>query len=200
MPVYGYARVQAGRSLKKQVSALAEAAEQENIVTDGDGSGFAALKAKLRPGDLLVIRSLDQLGNSYESMFREWVQITEKIGADILVLEMPLLDTRKASEGVPVSGIVQEILGFAAARDKKRTKLQAQGIRKAKERGVRFGRPSVEYTPEFVAAAEAYRKKQITLQQALHQTGVKKSAFYYHLKRLEELGLLPNGAACAGER
>ena len=191
MPVYGYARAQAGKSLKKQIMALSERVERENIVTDaGDTAGFASLKEKLQAGDLLVVKSLDQLGNNYESILREWTQIVEVIGADILVQDLPLLDTRKKSEGIPVSGIVQQILGFAAERDKERTTLQAQGIRKAKERGVRFGRPRVEYTEEFIAAAEAFRKKQITLRQALERTGIKKSSFYYHLKRLVELGLI----------
>lgn len=191
VPVYGYARAQAGKNLKKQIAALAELAARENIVADaGDTSGFASLKEKLRAGDLLVVGSLDQLGGSYESILREWEQIAEGIGTDIAVLDLPLVDTRKEREGIPVSGIVRQILGFAAERDKKRTTLQAQGIRKAKERGVRFGRPRVEYTEEFVAAAEAFRKKQITLRQALERTGIKKSSFYYHLKRLAELGLI----------
>ena len=188
MPVYGYARAQAGKSLKKQIMALSERVERGNIVTDaGDTAGFASLKEKLQAGDLLVVKSLDQLGNNYESILREWTQIVEVIGADILVQDLPLLDTR---QGAQVSGIVQQVLGFAAGRDKKRTSLQAQGIRKAKERGVRFGRPRVEYTEEFIAAAEAFRKKQITLPQALERTGIKKSSFYYHLKRLAELGLI----------
>lgn len=191
MPVYGYARAQAGKSLKRQVMALSERVERENIVTDaGDTAGLAALKEKLRAGDLLVVKSLDQLGNNYEVILREWRQIAEVIGADVQVLDLPLIDTRKEREGIPVSGIVQQILGFAAERDKERTTLQAQGIRKAKERGVRFGRPRVEYTEEFIAAAEAFRKKQITLRQALERTGIKKSSFYYHLKRLAELGLI----------
>ena len=191
MPVYGYARAQAGKSLKRQVMALSERVERENIVTDaGDTAGLAALKEKLQAGDLLVVKSLDQLGNNYEVILREWRQIAEGIGADVQVLDLPLIDTRKEREGIPVSGIVQQILGFAAERDKERTTLQAQGIRKAKERGVRFGRPRVEYTEEFIAAAEAFRKKQITLRQALERTGIKKSSFYYHLKRLAELGLI----------
>ena len=187
VPVYGYARVQAGKNLKKQIAALAGLAARENIVADtGDTSGFASLKEKLRAGDLLVVGSLDQLGGSYEAVLQAWKQVTGT-GADIRVLDLPLLDTRQSAQ---VSGIVQQVLGFAAERDKKRTSLQAQGIAAAKERGVRFGRPCVEYTQEFIAAAEAFRKRQITLPQALARTGIKKSAFYYHLKKLEELGLL----------
>lgn len=190
MPVYGYARVSAGKSLKMQVKALSEAVKEENIVTDAAGNGgFCALLQRLRPGDLLVVQSLEALGGSYEAVLQAWRQVTGT-GADIAVLDLPLVDTRKEREGIPVSGIVRQILGFAAERDKKRTSLQAQGIRKAKERGVRFGRPCVEYTQEFIAAAEAFRKRQITLPQALERTGIKKSAFYYHLKKLTELGLI----------
>ena len=189
--VYGYARISAGKGLKIQVKALSEAVKEENIVTDAAGTNaFCALLGRLQAGDLLVVPSLEALGGSYESILREWEQIAEGIGADIAVLDLPLVDTRKEREGIPVSGIVRQILGFAAERDKKRTSLQAQGIAAAKERGVRFGRPCVEYTQEFIAAAEAFRKRQITLPQALERTGIKKSAFYYHLKKLEELGLI----------
>lgn len=187
MPVYGYARVSVWKSLKMQVKALSEAVKEENIVTDAAGSGgFCALLQRLRPGDLLVVQSLEALGGSYEAVLQAWRQVTGT-GADIRVQDLPLLDTRR---GAQVSGIVQQVLGFAAGRDKKRTSLQAQGIAAAKERGVRFGRPCVEYTQEFIAAAEAFRKKQITLRQALERTGIKKSSFYNHLKRLVELGLV----------
>ena len=190
MSVYGYARITAGKGLKIQVKALSEAVKEENIVTDAAGSGgFGALLGRLQAGDLLVVPSLEALGSSYEAVLQAWKQVTGT-GADIRVLDLPLVDTRKEREGIPVSGIVRQILGFAAERDKKRTSLQAQGIAAAKERGVRFGRPCVEYTQEFIAAAEAFRKRQITLPQALARTGIKKSAFYYHLKKLEELGLL----------
>ena len=187
MSVYGYARISAGKGLKIQVKALSEAVKEENIVADAAGSrGFCALLGRLQAGDLLVVPSLEALGSSYEAVLQAWKQVTGT-GADIRVLDLPLLDTR---QGAQVSGIVQQVLGFAAERDKKRTSLQAQGIAAAKERGVRFGRPCVEYTQEFIAAAEAFRKRQITLPQALERTGIKKSSFYYHLKRLAELGLI----------
>ena len=206
MSVYGYARISAGKGLKVQVKALSEVVKEENIVTDAAGShGFCALLGRLQAGDLLVVPSLEALGSSYEAVLQAWKQVTGT-GADIRVLDLPLLDTRQGAQVSGIvqqvlgfaaerdkkrtSGIVQQVLGFAAERDKKRTSLQAQGIAAAKERGVRFGRPCVEYTQEFIAAAEAFRKRQITLPQALARTGIKKSAFYYHLKKLEELGLL----------
>lgn len=188
---YGYVRAQTGQNLKKQIAILAERVGKENVVADeGGNTNFRALKEKLRPGDLLVIKTLDKLGSNYEGILREWTQITEGLRADILVLDMPLLDTRKREEGVPVGGIVQQFLTFAAEKEKRRTTLQAQGIRKAKERGVRFGRPRIEYTEEFIATVEAFRKKEITLQQALDSTGIKKSSFYYHMHRLIENGIV----------
>ena len=191
MAIYGYARASASKSLKVQEKVLSEEVNEENIVTDAAGSGgFCALLQRLKPGDLLIVQSLEALGGSYEAVLRAWKQVKEEAGEDIRVLELPLLDTRKGREGVPVSGIVEQVLGFAAEKERQRTSLQAQGIAAAKERGVRFGRPRVEYTEEFIAAAEAFRKRQITLPQALERTGIKKSAFYYHLKKLEELGLI----------
>ena len=196
MAIYGYARASAGKSLKVQGQVLSEEVNEENIVTDSAGSGgFCALLQRLQPGDLLIVQSLEALGGSYEAVLRAWKQVTEEAGADILVQEMPLLDTRKSGNGVPVSGIVEQVLGFAAEKERQRTSLQAQGIAAAKERGVRFGRPRVEYTEEFIAAAEAFRKRQITLLQALARTGIKKSAFYYHLKKLEEQGFISEGTS-----
>ena len=186
MAIYGYARASAGKSLKVQGQVLSEEVNEENIVTDSAGSGgFCALLQRLQPGDLLIVQSLEALGGSYEVVLRAWKQVTEEAGADILVQEMPLLDTRKSGNGVPVSGIVEQVLGFAAEKERQRTSLQAQGIAAAKERGVRFGRPRVE----------AFRKRQITLLQALARTGIKKSAFYYHLKKLEEQGFISEGTS-----
>ena len=191
MSVYGYVRAQAGQNIKRQIRALTAIINREDVFIDrGESAAYAELKERLQAGDLLIVKSLDQLGNNYEGILREWEHLTEVIGADVQVLDLPLIDTRKRNEGIPVSGIVQQILGFAAEKEKARTTLQAQGIRKAKERGVRFGRPRFEYSAEFIAAAEAFRKKQITLRQALERTGIKKSSFYYHLKRLVELGLV----------
>lgn len=188
---YGYVRAQKGQSLKRQTEMVTEYVEEENLIADEIGEdGYLALKKKLQPGDLLVIKSLDRLGSSYEEILREWTQITEEICADILVLDMPQLDTRKREEGKFVGGIVRNFLEFAAERERQRTSLQAQGIRKAKERGVRFGRPRLEYTEEFIATVADFLGKKITLAQALQKTGVKKSSFYYHVKRIEEKNLL----------
>lgn len=188
---YGYVRAQKGQSLKRQTEMVAEYVGEENLIADETGEdGYLALKKKLQPGDLLVIKSLDRLGSSYEEILREWTQITEEICADILVLDMPQLDTRKREEGKFVGGIVRNFLEFAAERERQRTSLQAQGIRKAKERGVRFGRPRLEYTEEFIATVADFLGKKITLAQALQKTGIKKSSFYYHVRRIEEKNLL----------
>ena len=188
---YGYVRAQKGQSLKRQTEIVTEYVGEENLIADETGEdGYLALKKKLQPGDLLVIKSLDRLGSSYEEILREWTQITEEICADILVLDMPQLDTRKREEGKFVGGIVRNFLEFAAGRERQRTSLQAQGIRKAKERGVRFGRPRLEYTEEFIATVADFLGKKITLAQALQKTGVKKSSFYYHVRRIEEKNLL----------
>ena len=188
---YGYVRAQKGQSLKRQTEMVTECVGEENLIADEIGEdGYLALKKKLQPGDLLVIKSLDRLGSSYEEILREWTQITEEICADILVLDMPQLDTRKREEGKFVGGIVRNFLEFAAERERQRTSLQAQGIRKAKERGVRFGRPRLEYTEEFIATVADFLGKKITLAQALQKTGIKKSSFYYHVRRIEEKNLL----------
>ena len=145
--------------------------------------------ARLRRGDLLVIKSIDRLGRNYEMIIEEWRAITEKKGADILVLDMPVLDTRSKDCGLVgrfISDVVLQVLSFVAENERENMRArQAEGIRCAKARGVRFGRPRRLYSAEVVAAAEDYIAKRITLREALERTDMKKGNFYYHIRCLK---------------
>lgn len=197
MNVYAYARVSArDQNLDRQIEAFtAFGAEKTHIFCDKmsgrdfDRSGYKRMFARLRRGDLLVIKSIDRLGRNYEMIIEEWRAITEKKGADILVLDMPVLDTRSKDGGLVgrfISDVVLQVLSFVAENERENMRArQAEGIRCAKARGVRFGRPRRVYSAEVVAAAEDYIAKRITLREALERTDMKKGNFYYHIRNLK---------------
>ena len=178
MNVYAYARVSArDQNLDRQIEAFtAFGVEKSHIFCDKksgrdfDRSGYKRMFARLRRGDLLVIKSIDRLGRNYEMIIEEWRAITEKKGADILVLDMPVLDTRSKDGGLVgrfISDVVLQVLSFVAENERENMRArQAEGIRCAKARGVRFGRPRRVYSAEVVAAAEDYIAKKITLREA----------------------------------
>lgn len=197
MNVYAYARVSArDQNLDRQIEAFAAFGVDKSHIfcdkksgRDFDRSGYKRMFARLRRGDLLVIKSIDRLGRNYEMIIEEWRAITEKKGADILVLDMPVLDTRSKDGGLVgrfISDVVLQVLSFVAENERENMRArQAEGIRCAKARGVRFGRPRRVYSAEVVAAAEDYIAKKITLREALERTDMKKGNFYYHIRNLK---------------
>ena len=105
---------------------------------------YQRLVKKLKPGDLLYIKSIDRLGRNYEEIQKQWRQLTKEKGVDIVVLDMPLLDTRRGKDlvGTFLSDIVLQVLSFVAENERASIRQrQAEGIAAAKRRGVRFGRP-----------------------------------------------------------
>lgn len=197
MNVYAYARVSArDQNLDRQIEAFAAFGVEKSRIfcdkksgRDFDRSGYKKMFARLRRGDLLVIKSIDRLGRNYEMIIEEWRAITEKKGADILVLDMPVLDTRSKDGDLVdrfISDVVLQVLSFVAENERENMRArQAEGIRCAKARGVRFGRPRRVYSAEVVAAAEDYIAKKITLREALERTDMKKGKFYYHIRCLK---------------
>lgn len=192
---YAYARVSArDQNLSRQLEAFAEMnIDRKHIFCDKksgkdfDRTNYLRLVRKLRPGDLLVIKSIDRLGRNYQMIIDEWSRITKTIRADILVLDMPLLDTRSTPcslVGKFIADIVLQILSFVAENERENIRArQAEGIAAAKKKGVRFGRPPKIYSRKFFDIVFAYENKQITLRDALAVTGMSQSNFYYHLKK-----------------
>ena len=193
--IYAYARVSSrDQNLTRQLEAFsAFGVEKQNIYCDKksgknfERKGYAKLVRKLKKGDLLVIKSIDRLGRNYKMITEEWNNIVNKIGADIIVLDMPILDTRTSEGsliGKFISDIVLQILSFVAENERENIRTrQAEGIKLAKERGVRFGRPAQEYGEQFKCAVKQFRNSEITLKEALDMTGLKQSNFYYHMER-----------------
>ncbi len=198
MKIYGYARVSAkDQNLVRQIEAFtAFGIEKPRIYCDKkSGKDFerAAYKKLLRvlkQGDLLVIKSIDRLGRNYDAIIREWSRITGEIKADILVLDMPLLDTRTKADslvGKFISDIVLQVLSFVAENERENIKArQAEGIRIAKSKGVRFGRPKSEYPPEFIDVARDYLEGRISSIEASELLGIKRGNFYYHVNELKK--------------
>lgn len=202
MTTYAYARVSAhDQKLERQLSAFYEYGIKKNCVYADKKSGkdferaeYKRLIKKIKRGDLLVIKSIDRLGRNYTQIIEEWNRITVALGADILVLDMPLLDTRTKTDtliGKLVSDIVLQVLSFVAENERDNIKMrQAEGIRIAKEKGVRFGRPRTEYSHAFLSVAAEYTNKRISSLTATNMLGLSRPNFYYHIRRVKALGLI----------
>ncbi len=194
--IYGYARVSSNdQKLDRQIDALlAFGVPPDNIFSDKlsgkdfERKHYLCLIKKLRPDDLLVILSIDRLGRNYDMILEEWTRITKKIQADILVLDMPLLDTRtreKDLTGRLIADIVLQILCYVAEKERENTKIrQREGIAAAKSRGVKFGRPTVALSDEFYTVAKAYREGTISLNEAVTACGLSKSTFYRYAMKM----------------
>lgn len=203
MKTYGYARVSAqDQNVTRQMDAFASLGIDPRFIYVDKQSGkdfervaYQKLIKKLKKGDALFIKSIDRLGRSYAAIQREWFRITNEIGADIVVLDMPLLDTRSTPEnliGKFISDLVLQILSFVAENERANIlKRQREGIESAKKRGVKFGRPEKRYSPEFIAVMQAYFAGAIGLGEALVRLRISRCNFYYHARRLRSLGYLP---------
>lgn len=195
---YGYARVSAAdQNLGRQIEEFLKFGIDESKIFCDKKSGknfdrkeYTRLIRRLRAGDLLVVKSIDRLGRNYEMIIEEWKKITNKIGADILVLDMPLLDTRDQADnliGKFISDIVLQLLSFVAENERTNIRIrQAEGIALAKQRGISFGRPKKKYTEMFVKVIQMYNEKKIILADALDLLDIKQSTFYYHLHKLND--------------
>jgi len=147
---------------------------------------YKRLLKKLKPGDLLYILSIDRLGRNYEEIQTQWRILTKEIGADICVIDMPLLDTRMGKDlmGTFIADLVLQILSFVAQNERENIrKRQQEGIAVAKANGVRFGRPLVPVPKDFPSIVHAWETKQIDIHQAVTRCNMSESTFY---RRLQE--------------
>lgn len=199
MNTYAYARVSArDQNLQRQIAAFTEFGIEKSRIFSDKKSGkdferreYKRLMKKLRSGDLLVIKSIDRLGRNYAQIIAEWAHITNVVGADILVLDMPLLDTRTKADtlvGKFISDIVLQVLSFVAENERENIReRQADGIKIAKQNGVKFGRPRRQYSDEFIAVAKDYIDKRISSGNAIKLLKLRRENFYYHVNRIKKL-------------
>ena len=195
--VYGYIRVSSSdQNEERQRIALRNAGVPERRVyldkqsgKDFDRPQYRRLVRKLKPGDLLYILSIDRLGRNYKEIQRQWQILTQKIGIDICVLDMPLLDTRRGKDlmGTFLSDIVLQVLSFVAENERANLRQRlAEGIAAAKARGVRFGRPPRPLPENFHSLHRAWRAKTMTLRQAAGACGLPVATFYSKARKLEQ--------------
>ena len=147
---------------------------------DFDRPAYQRMIKKLKPGDLLIIKSIDRLGRSYEDILKQWRFITREKRASIVVLDMPLLDTRMDNGlvGVLIADIVLQVLCYMAQAEREAIrKRQAEGIAAAKARGVRFGRSPLAPPEEYGALYEKWKSGELSSRAAAAEIGVSHSTF-----------------------
>lgn len=193
---YGYVRVSTkDQNEDRQYIALRELCiPEENIFMDKQsGKDFVRpqyrrLVRRLKKDDLIYVKSIDRLGRNYTEILEQWRILTKEKGADIVVLDMPLLDTRRGKDlmGTFLSDIVLQVLSFVAENERSNIRQrQAEGIAAAKARGVRFGRPPLPLPENFQEVYRAWRGKQITLKQAAQACQMPEGTFYAKAVRVE---------------
>lgn len=199
MNTYAYARVSArDQNLQRQIDAFIEYGIERNHIfldkksgKDFERKGYKRLLKKLKSGDVLVIKSIDRLGRNYDAIIAEWSYITNTVGADILVLDMPILNTRTKADTLVskfISDVVLQVLSFVAENERENIKQrQADGIRIAKQNGVKFGRPKRQYTDEFLTVAKDYICNRISSASAIKILNIKRENFYYHIRQIKNL-------------
>lgn len=186
--IYGYARVSTKEQKElRQIIALKEfGVAEKNIFLDKQSgkdfqrSNYQRLVKKLREEDTLVIKSIDRLGRNYEEILEEWRIITKERQAAIVVLDMPLLDTRKNKDltGMLIADIVLQLLSYVAQTEREFIRQrQAEGIAAAKEQGVRFGRKPMERPPQFEMLKEQWAKGEISARAAARELKITHKTF-----------------------
>ncbi len=187
--LYGYARVSSReQNLDRQTEALrAFGVKPRNIFADKasgkdfDRQAWRALRDSLAPGDVLAVKSIDRLGRDYDDILEQWRWITSEAGCDIVVLDMPLLDTREGAKGITgrvIADIVLQLLSYVAQVERESIRQrQAEGIACAKARGIRFGRPRKKRPAAYAEASEKCQAGSLTRKAAAACCKVSVSTF-----------------------
>lgn len=194
MEIYGYIRVSSiEQNEDRQVLALAsKQISDDNIFIDKQSGKdferpqYKKMVKRFRSGDLLYVLSIDRLGRNYEEIQQQWRILTKEIGIDICVIDMPLLDTRNGKDliGTFIADLVLQILSFVAQSERENIKKrQEQGIEAARKRGVRFGRPEKQPPQDFEHVIVAWKKREITISEALEICQMSRSTFYRKIKQ-----------------
>jgi len=193
---FGYIRVSSkDQNEGRQIEAMKERGIDERDIFIDKQSGkdfnrdqYQLLKRIMRKGDVLYIHSLDRFGRNKEKILEEWNDIIKNIQADIIVTDMPLLDTTqyKDSLGTLIADLVLQILSWMAEEERKRIRTrQREGIDLALQNGVAFGRPKATVTEEFKQVYHRWKNGEMTAVKAMEELGIKKTTFYKLVKEHE---------------
>ena len=197
MEIYGYIRVSTKEQNEdRQLTAMQglDIPEQNIFMDKQSGKDFERpqykrLVNRLKPDDLLYIKSIDRQGRDYEEIQNQWRILTKEKRIDIVVLDMPLLDTRRGKDlvGTFLSDVVLQVLSFVAENEHTNIRQrQAEGIAAAKARGVKFGRPSIPLPENFYQVHQDWREKKMTLQQAASACAMPVGTFYAKAVKFEQ--------------
>ena len=188
MKTYGYVRVSSrDQNEARQLVAMKEfGVPDDNIFMDKQSDkdfnrpSYARLMKKLKPGDVLVVKSIDRLGRNYDEILEQWRIITKEKQAAIVVLDMPLLDTRSNRDltGTLIADIVLQLLSYVAETERAFIRQrQAEGIAAAKARGQRFGRPAKDRGEEYETCVTQWKEGTLSAAQASRRLGVSHNTF-----------------------
>lgn len=198
MEKYGYLRVSSkDQNLDRQYAALASyQIPKKNIYVDKMSGmdfhrkAYQKMIRSVKKGDLIVVKSIDRLGRNYDDILKEWRKITRDIGADIEVIDMPLLNTRSREDdltGIFIADLVLQILAYVAETERNYIKTrQAEGIAVAKAKGVKFGCRKKEMPEEFEQHYLLWKEGKISIRQAAEELHVSHSTFYRRCKECEK--------------
>lgn len=198
--VYGYIRVSTREQNEdRQLIALREiGVPEKNIYLDKQSGKdfnrpqYKKLLRKLKKDDLLYIKSIDRLGRNYEEILEQWRLLTKEKGVDIIVLDMPLLDTRRGKDlmGTFLSDIVLQVLSFVAENERTNIRQrQAEGIAAAKAKGVKFGRPPKPLPDNFHNTYQRWKQGEITATAAAKECGMPLASFRYRAEIYENTAI-----------
>lgn len=196
--VYGYLRVSSRdqNEHRQRIALLEMNVSEKNIFVDKqsgknfDRPSYKCMVRRMKKDDLLYVKSIDRLGRNYEEILEQWRILTKEKGVDIVVLDMPLLDTRRGKDlmGTFLSDVVLQVLSFVAENERINIRQrQAEGIAAAKARGVKFGRPAIPCPDNFREVHKDWRNKKMTLRQAADACGMPVGTFYGKVRKFENI-------------
>lgn len=191
---YGYIRVSSREQNeeRQRIALLDWGIPERDLFTDKQSGkdferpAYRCMLRKLKEGDLVVVKSIDRLGRNYEEILDQWRIITKKIHVDIKVLDMPLLDTRQNVDltGTLIADLVLQLLSYVAQTERESIRQrQAEGIAAARQRGVRFGRPSMVVPEAFDETYTRWLAGEITSRKAGELLGTSQTTFLNWVRR-----------------
>lgn len=193
---YGYVRVSSReQNIDRQMTAMKEqGVAKENIFVDRatgrnfDRKGYRKMMCRVKAGDEIFIKSIDRLGRNYDEIIEQWKIITKDKEVNIIVIDFPLLDTRKKINGLTgtfIADLVLQIMSYVAQIERENTyKRQMEGIREAQKKGVQFGRKSITKPDNFDEVAALWRNGQISLREGARFLDVSHATFSKWLKTI----------------
>jgi DNA invertase Pin-like site-specific DNA recombinase len=195
--IYGYVRVSSkDQNEDRQLIAMSEMnIPPENIYVDKQSGKdfnrpmYQKMVKKFKKNDVLYIKSIDRLGRDYNEIQNQWRMLTKDKKVDIVVIDMPLLDTRKGKDlmGTFIADLVLQLLSFISEQERCTTRQrQKEGIEAARKRGVRFGRPEKELPRDYENILYLYKHKEISAKEAADRCGINVTTFYRRVKKCME--------------